>query len=372
DRRGLAGTPGPPPWDPPYGRRLGRAQPPHRAGAGRAHAADSGPPVAVGARAARLRARLRPRVRRCGPRRARADDERAHDRPRPRQRRPLRRSVHALEAADDPQHVRRGGAGGAAGAGRLHGRRRRRRARRVGRLRDPVPVAAPPLLRAGVDAAGGLRARRVRDAAVAAAGAEGDGRDRADVHAPPPRRRRSAGGAGGGGVALPRRDGGAGDGVHAPRLRVLRRPERPARAAPPPRVDRLRPGLLRPRRPRRLLPVSGAPEPGPAALAAEGVTHRYGEHVALRDVTFAVAPGERFALLGPNGGGKTTLFRLAATLMRPSEGRVAVFGNDTAAAPDAVRHRLGVIFQQPALDRELTVRESLRAHAALVGVPRAE
>src|SRR5690606_33756378 len=89
-------------------------------------------------------------------------------------------------------------------------------------------------------------------------------------------------------------------------------------------------------------------------------------------VTFSVAKGERFALLGPNGGGKTTLFRLASTLMRPSEGRVAVFGHDTGAAPDAVRRRLGVIFQQPALDRELTVRESLRAHAALVGVPRAE
>ncbi|HLT47564.1 MAG TPA: ABC transporter ATP-binding protein, partial [Rubricoccaceae bacterium] len=117
--------------------------------------------------------------------------------------------------------------------------------------------------------------------------------------------------------------------------------------------------------------MSGAPEAG-AALTAEGVTHRYGAHVALREVTFSVAPGERFALLGPNGGGKTTLFRLAATLMRPSEGRVTVFGHDTAGAPAAVRRRLGVIFQQPALDRELTVRESLRAHAALVGVPRAE
>src|SRR5690606_12995216 len=231
--------------------------------------------------------------------------------------------------------------------------------------------AAPPLLRPRVDAPRGLRARRVRDAALARERREGDGGRLPRGGAPPPRRGRAARGDGRGGLGLPRRDGDAGDGVHAPGVLVLRRPQRPARAAAPAGLDHLRPGLLRPRRPRRPPAVSGAPEAG-AALTAEGVTHRYGAHVALREVTFSVAPGERFALLGPNGGGKTTLFRLAATLMRPSEGRVTVFGHDTAGAPAAVRRRLGVIFQQPALDRELTVRESLRAHAALVGVPRAE
>jgi ABC-2 type transport system ATP-binding protein len=89
---------------------------------------------------------------------------------------------------------------------------------------------------------------------------------------------------------------------------------------------------------------TGALSPGtPAALAVEHVTHRYGRAtrspgvVALRDVAFEVREGERFALLGPNGGGKTTLFRLVATLMRPSEGRVRVFGDDAAARPAAVR-----------------------------------
>ena len=90
--------------------------------------------------------------------------------------------------------------------------------------------------------------------------------------------------------------------------------------------------------------------------------------MALDEVSFDVRPGERFGLLGPNGGGKTTLFRLISTLMRPSAGRVSVFGDDAQARPAAVRRRLGVIFQQPALDGALTVRENLRFHGALVGV----
>ena len=104
------------------------------------------------------------------------------------------------------------------------------------------------------------------------------------------------------------------------------------------------------------------------ALSVDAVTHRYGDLVALAGLSFDVAPGERFGLLGPNGGGKTTLFRLISTLLRPSTGRVSVFGDDAQAQPDQVRRRLGVIFQQPALDGALTVRENLRFHGALVGV----
>ena len=116
-------------------------------------------------------------------------------------------------------------------------------------------------------------------------------------------------------------------------------------------------------------------KPTPPALSVDAVTHRYagakragGAVVALDDVSFAVASGERFGLLGPNGGGKTTLFRLVSTLMRPTAGRVSVFGDDAQASPAAVRQKLGVIFQQPALDGALTVRENLRFHGALVGV----
>jgi ABC-2 type transport system ATP-binding protein len=106
----------------------------------------------------------------------------------------------------------------------------------------------------------------------------------------------------------------------------------------------------------------------PPAVDIQGVTHRYGGHVALRDVTLRVPSGTLYGVLGPNGSGKTTLFRVLSTLMPPSEGRACVFGNDTAQAPDAVRRRLGVVFQDEALDEALTVRENLRVQAALYGV----
>ena len=106
----------------------------------------------------------------------------------------------------------------------------------------------------------------------------------------------------------------------------------------------------------------------PSALAVHALAHAYGDHPALGGVSFEVAPGELFGLLGPNGGGKTTLFRIVTTLMPPSSGTAEVFGHDTAAEPSAVRRALGVVFQQPALDAELTVRENLRFHGALVGL----
>src|SRR5690606_36528757 len=79
-------------------------------------------------------------------------------------------------------------------------------------------------------------------------------------------------------------------------------------------------------------------------------------------------PGELFGLLGPNGGGKTSLLRIVTTLMPPGAGRVLVFGHDVVAEPEAVRRAPGVGFQQPALDAELTVREHLRFHGAPVGL----
>jgi ABC-2 type transport system ATP-binding protein len=105
-----------------------------------------------------------------------------------------------------------------------------------------------------------------------------------------------------------------------------------------------------------------------AAVDIQGVTHRYGEHRALRDVTLQVAPGMLYGLLGPNGSGKTTLFRILSTLMPPSEGRAEVFGMDATRQSDAVRKRIGVVFQDEALDEALTVRENLRFQAGLYGM----
>jgi ABC-2 type transport system ATP-binding protein len=93
----------------------------------------------------------------------------------------------------------------------------------------------------------------------------------------------------------------------------------------------------------------------------------YGSRVALEDVCLAVGAGEMFALLGPNGGGKTTLFRIIATLVRPAAGTVRVFGADVRDHAPTVRRLLGVVFQSPALDKRLTVRENLRHHGHLYG-----
>jgi ABC-2 type transport system ATP-binding protein len=107
---------------------------------------------------------------------------------------------------------------------------------------------------------------------------------------------------------------------------------------------------------------------GPPALSVTRLTHRYGTRVALDDVSLEVPRGEFLALLGPNGGGKSTLFRICATLQRPTAGTVAVFGNDVAGNPAAVRREIGVVFQSPALDQRLTVRENLRHHGRFYGL----
>src|SRR4051794_26575006 len=80
---------------------------------------------------------------------------------------------------------------------------------------------------------------------------------------------------------------------------------------------------------------------------------------ALAGVDFDVPAGSIFGFLGPNGGGKTTLFRILATLARPESGTVRVFGADLATQAREVRRRLGVVFQSPSLDVQLTVRENL-------------
>jgi ABC-2 type transport system ATP-binding protein len=103
----------------------------------------------------------------------------------------------------------------------------------------------------------------------------------------------------------------------------------------------------------------------PPALSVSHLTHRYGTRVALEDVSLEVRRGEFLALLGPNGGGKSTLFRICATLMRPTSGAVEVFGHNVDTDPAAVRRQIGVVFQSPALDQRLTVRENLRHHGRL-------
>ena len=100
------------------------------------------------------------------------------------------------------------------------------------------------------------------------------------------------------------------------------------------------------------------------SVDVESLTHRYGDRTALSDVTFSVPSGELFAIVGPNGGGKSTLLRILSTALRPTSGKASLLGIDLVDAY-AVRRRLGVVFQSPALDGKLTVRENLIHHGHL-------
>jgi ABC-2 type transport system ATP-binding protein len=104
------------------------------------------------------------------------------------------------------------------------------------------------------------------------------------------------------------------------------------------------------------------------AVEVDALRKSYGEREALAGITFAVRARELFALLGPNGGGKSTLFRILATILPPSAGTARVAGFDVRTAPAEVRRRLGVVFQNASVDGKLTVRENLRHHGRLYGL----
>jgi ABC-2 type transport system ATP-binding protein len=104
------------------------------------------------------------------------------------------------------------------------------------------------------------------------------------------------------------------------------------------------------------------------AIRIAGLSHRYGERLALQSVSFEVGRGEIFGLLGPNGGGKTTLFKILSTLLLPQEGRAEIFGVNVADRPAEARMRMGVVFQAPALDKKLTVEENLWHQGHLYGL----
>jgi heme exporter protein A len=106
----------------------------------------------------------------------------------------------------------------------------------------------------------------------------------------------------------------------------------------------------------------------PAAIELDGLTRRYGERVALADVTLAVPAGATLVVFGPNGAGKSTLLRVLATLLRPHAGAVRILGHDVPEDGWAVRGRIGLLGHAPLLYRDLSGRENLRFHARLHGV----
>jgi ABC-2 type transport system ATP-binding protein len=107
------------------------------------------------------------------------------------------------------------------------------------------------------------------------------------------------------------------------------------------------------------------------AIRVENLVKRFDATLALDHLSFTVAAGELFGLLGPNGAGKTTAINILATLLRPTSGIAEVAGIPVAGDRDALRRRIGVVFQEPALDVKLTGRENLQFHAMMYGLDRA-
>ena len=106
------------------------------------------------------------------------------------------------------------------------------------------------------------------------------------------------------------------------------------------------------------------------ALELDGLERRYGERVALTDVSLRLDPGQTLAVFGSNGAGKTTLLRVLATLLRPHAGEARVLGSALPEEAWRVRGQIGYLGHEPLLYRDLSGRENLAYHARLHGAPR--
>ncbi len=107
----------------------------------------------------------------------------------------------------------------------------------------------------------------------------------------------------------------------------------------------------------------------PLAVNASGLVKRYGDVLAVDGLDLDIPAGQFFGLLGPNGSGKTSTIHMLATLIRPSSGSARVFGKDVVRDAVATRASIGLVFQESALDRTLSIAENLRFAGFLYNLP---
>lgn len=104
----------------------------------------------------------------------------------------------------------------------------------------------------------------------------------------------------------------------------------------------------------------------------EHLTKRFGDLTAVDDISFSIREGEIFGFLGPNGAGKTTTLSILSTLLSPTEGSATVNGYDVTTRKADVRRSIGVVFQDPTLDEELTAWENMDIHRRLYGMKKSQ
>ena len=104
-------------------------------------------------------------------------------------------------------------------------------------------------------------------------------------------------------------------------------------------------------------------------IEVENLIKKFGDLVAVNDISFNVAPGEIFGFLGPNGAGKTTTINILCTLTKPTSGRASIAGLDVVHKQSQVRQQIGLVFQDPSLDERLSALQNLRFHALVYSVP---
>lgn len=105
-------------------------------------------------------------------------------------------------------------------------------------------------------------------------------------------------------------------------------------------------------------------------ISAKSVSKRFGDIVAVDDISFEVKKGEIFAFLGPNGAGKSTTIKMLTTMLRPSAGELRLAGHDVTKERDSARKAFGIVFQDPSLDEELSAYENMELHGVLYGIPK--
>jgi ABC-2 type transport system ATP-binding protein len=114
------------------------------------------------------------------------------------------------------------------------------------------------------------------------------------------------------------------------------------------------------------------PKSSKPIIVAKDVVKTFGKIEAVKGISFEVKPGEIFAFLGPNGAGKSTTISMLTTMLRPTSGKLILNGHDVTHEQDSARKSFGIVFQDPALEEELTAYENMQIHAVLYGVNKDE